>query len=221
MTAKHLFCKRCGICAFYRPRSNPDGYAGAVMYRWMGGARIAIRACTLFCSRADALHFLGRSRGSLTRLVYPGTCPPSPLRSDDILHHQPHGAQRGSEEDCRQQLGGGGCRVRHLRVVKATAAGSSDGGRGSGGRRGAGVSVMGLCGQNGQLSLNSPNLLSLTKPLCKGAWSCPHRAMRGTLLQLALQPIGQQAQRRQAQFNLESVSPLDQRDIGFASRLCY
>lgn len=29
MTAAHLFCKHCGICAFYRPRSNPDGYAGA------------------------------------------------------------------------------------------------------------------------------------------------------------------------------------------------
>ncbi|KAI7836786.1 hypothetical protein COHA_009366 [Chlorella ohadii] len=27
MTAAHLFCKHCGICAFYRPRSNPDGYA--------------------------------------------------------------------------------------------------------------------------------------------------------------------------------------------------
>ncbi|GAB4813909.1 hypothetical protein N2152v2_000955 [Parachlorella kessleri] len=25
--AKHLFCKTCGICPFYRPRSNPDGYA--------------------------------------------------------------------------------------------------------------------------------------------------------------------------------------------------
>lgn len=25
--AKHLFCKICGICAFYIPRSNPDGYA--------------------------------------------------------------------------------------------------------------------------------------------------------------------------------------------------
>jgi hypothetical protein len=24
-TAKHLFCKTCGICAFYHPRSNPDG----------------------------------------------------------------------------------------------------------------------------------------------------------------------------------------------------
>eukprot|EP00802_Teleaulax_amphioxeia_P025245 Tamp_26073.p1 GENE.Tamp_26073~~Tamp_26073.p1 ORF type:complete len:210 (-),score=25.82 Tamp_26073:283-864(-) len=26
-TAKHLFCTTCGICCFYRPRSNPDGVA--------------------------------------------------------------------------------------------------------------------------------------------------------------------------------------------------
>lgn len=26
--AKHLFCKRCGITPFYRPRSNPHHYAG-------------------------------------------------------------------------------------------------------------------------------------------------------------------------------------------------
>ena len=25
--ARHLFCKVCGVQAFYRPRSNPDGYA--------------------------------------------------------------------------------------------------------------------------------------------------------------------------------------------------
>ena len=35
--AKHLFCRTCGIKAFYIPRSNPDGYA--VTYRclddWM------------------------------------------------------------------------------------------------------------------------------------------------------------------------------------------
>lgn len=26
-TAKHMFCKVCGITPFYVPRSNPDGYA--------------------------------------------------------------------------------------------------------------------------------------------------------------------------------------------------
>jgi hypothetical protein len=25
--AQHLFCARCGITSFYRPRSNPDGWA--------------------------------------------------------------------------------------------------------------------------------------------------------------------------------------------------
>jgi hypothetical protein len=26
-TARHLFCRVCGIKSFYRPRSNPDGYS--------------------------------------------------------------------------------------------------------------------------------------------------------------------------------------------------
>lgn len=31
--AKHTFCKTCGVVPFYRPRSNPEGYAGACARR--------------------------------------------------------------------------------------------------------------------------------------------------------------------------------------------
>lgn len=30
MTAKHFFCKICGVQSFYIPRSNADGYAVTV-----------------------------------------------------------------------------------------------------------------------------------------------------------------------------------------------
>lgn len=28
-TAKHTFCKICGVQSFYTPRSNPDGFGGS------------------------------------------------------------------------------------------------------------------------------------------------------------------------------------------------
>jgi len=30
-TAQHLFCTTCGVCSFYKPRSNPDGI-GVTLY---------------------------------------------------------------------------------------------------------------------------------------------------------------------------------------------
>ncbi len=34
-TAKHYFCRRCGIKSFYVPRSNPDGYS--INFRCVAG----------------------------------------------------------------------------------------------------------------------------------------------------------------------------------------
>ncbi|HWG29084.1 MAG TPA: GFA family protein [Steroidobacteraceae bacterium] len=38
-TARHLFCRRCGVKSFYVPRSNPDGYS--VNVRCLDRASIA------------------------------------------------------------------------------------------------------------------------------------------------------------------------------------
>ena len=38
-TARHLFCRRCGVKSFYVPRSNPDGYS--VNVRCLDAATIA------------------------------------------------------------------------------------------------------------------------------------------------------------------------------------
>jgi hypothetical protein len=38
-TARHLFCRRCGIKSFYVPRSNPDGYS--VNFRCLDRGEIA------------------------------------------------------------------------------------------------------------------------------------------------------------------------------------
>jgi hypothetical protein len=38
-TARHLFCRRCGIKSFYVPRSNPDGYS--VNFRCLERSEIA------------------------------------------------------------------------------------------------------------------------------------------------------------------------------------
>jgi hypothetical protein len=44
-TARHLFCKRCGVKSFYVPRSNPDGYsvnARCLDRATIGGMRVGL-----------------------------------------------------------------------------------------------------------------------------------------------------------------------------------
>lgn len=62
-TARHLFCRRCGIKSFYVPRSNPDGYS--VNARCLDPATIAGVVVEPFDGRnwessADALRELSR-----------------------------------------------------------------------------------------------------------------------------------------------------------------
>ena len=45
-TAKHRFCRRCGVQSFYVPRSNPDGYS--VNARCLDGATVASLTVTPF-----------------------------------------------------------------------------------------------------------------------------------------------------------------------------
>lgn len=60
-TARHLFCRRCGIKSFYVPRSNPDGFS--VNLRCLDHATI---------ERVDVTEFDGRnweqSAATLTHL---------------------------------------------------------------------------------------------------------------------------------------------------------
>ena len=48
-TARHLFCRRCGIKSFYVPRSNPDGFS--VNVRCLDHATIEHVAVTEFDGR--------------------------------------------------------------------------------------------------------------------------------------------------------------------------
>lgn len=38
-TARHLFCATCGVCPFYQPRSNPDGWA--VTFQCVDGGTVS------------------------------------------------------------------------------------------------------------------------------------------------------------------------------------
>jgi hypothetical protein len=42
-TAKHLFCRRCGVKSFYVPRSHPDGYSVNARCLEQGAVRSAAR----------------------------------------------------------------------------------------------------------------------------------------------------------------------------------
>jgi len=66
-TARHLFCRRCGIKSFYVPRSNPDGYS--VNVRCLDRASIEHVEITAFDGRnwersAAALAHLSREHAA-------------------------------------------------------------------------------------------------------------------------------------------------------------
>lgn len=66
-TARHLFCRRCGIKSFYVPRSNPDGYS--VNARCLDPATIGQLVVEPFDGRqweasAEALRHLSREDGA-------------------------------------------------------------------------------------------------------------------------------------------------------------
>ena len=113
-TARHLFCKTCGICPFYRPRSNPDGYAGKAPGD-MG------RGCVAQCSRATSMRAKQQSSRRAAqqrkRLNLPAPPPsPPPLVSTCSYGTLPapwHGTVDHDEAHCRQQLGVGGGGQRH------------------------------------------------------------------------------------------------------------
>lgn len=45
-TARHLFCRRCGVKSFYVPRSNPDGYS--INVRCLDGSTVEAIDVELF-----------------------------------------------------------------------------------------------------------------------------------------------------------------------------
>ena len=49
--ARHLFCARCGICPFYAPRSNPDGWA--ITFACLDGGTVS----SVDVRRFDGLHW--------------------------------------------------------------------------------------------------------------------------------------------------------------------
>lgn len=62
-TARHLFCRRCGVKSFYVPRSNPDGYS--VNVRCLDPSTIEHIEVELFDDRdraAAEARIRGRSR---------------------------------------------------------------------------------------------------------------------------------------------------------------
>lgn len=76
-TARHLFCKVCGVCSFYVPRSNPDCKAVTIHC-------IKVRARVyVFCARAAgaAAQMAGQRRGrAMHSLVSSSSLPPTSPR---------------------------------------------------------------------------------------------------------------------------------------------
>ncbi|XXG51193.1 hypothetical protein AAC387_Pa02g5020 [Persea americana] len=65
-TAKHTFCKVCGITSFYKPRSNPDGIA--VSFRCVDPGTLVHAEIKEFDGRNWEMSYNGSSIASFSKL---------------------------------------------------------------------------------------------------------------------------------------------------------
>jgi broad specificity phosphatase PhoE len=118
-TAEHLFCEKCGVQSFYRPRSNPDGVAVTVycLDRWsLAGAD---RGFTV-----EERTFDGRNWEASFRETGIAACsaPPSTRDGASFLHDHPQRTGSAGRTSSPAQSVVAACRLASEAVVEGRSA---------------------------------------------------------------------------------------------------